>query len=90
MFVFVFVFKEVFDFSYAEIGEAVERSESAVRQVVHRARARAGPPSALLRRPGGQAGRDRALQGRVLTVHNVADPEKPRAVSESTVHDLRG
>src|SRR6476620_12511691 len=28
----VFVHKEVFDFSYAEIGEAVDRSESAVRQ----------------------------------------------------------
>ena len=28
----VFVLKEVFDFSYAEIGEAVERSESAVRR----------------------------------------------------------
>lgn len=34
----VFVLKEVFDFSYAEIGEAVERSESAVRQAGHRAR----------------------------------------------------
>jgi RNA polymerase sigma-70 factor (TIGR02957 family) len=35
----VFVLKEVFDFSYAEIGEAVDRSESAVRQAGHRARA---------------------------------------------------
>jgi RNA polymerase sigma-70 factor (TIGR02957 family) len=34
----VFVLKEVFDFSHAEIAEAVERSESAVRQAVHRAR----------------------------------------------------
>ena len=34
----VFVLKEVFDFSYAEIAEAVERSESAVRQAGHRAR----------------------------------------------------
>lgn len=34
----VFVLKEVFDFSYAEIGEAVDRSESAVRQAAHRAR----------------------------------------------------
>lgn len=34
----VFVLKEAFDFSYAEIAEAVERSESAVRQVAHRAR----------------------------------------------------
>lgn len=34
----VFVLKEVFDFSYAEIAEAVERSEVAVRQAGHRAR----------------------------------------------------
>jgi RNA polymerase sigma-70 factor (TIGR02957 family) len=34
----VFVLKEVFDFSYAEIGAAVDRSESAVRQAGHRAR----------------------------------------------------
>ena len=34
----VFVLKEVFDFSYAEIGDAVERSEPAVRQAAHRAR----------------------------------------------------
>ncbi len=34
----VFVLKEVFDFSYAEIGKAVDRSESAVRQAAHRAR----------------------------------------------------
>ncbi|MFD8495778.1 RNA polymerase sigma-70 factor [Amycolatopsis sp. NPDC059657] len=35
----VFVLKEVFGFGYAEIGEAVDRSEAAVRQVGHRARA---------------------------------------------------
>lgn len=34
----VFVLKEVFDFSYAEIAEALERSEPAVRQAGHRAR----------------------------------------------------
>jgi RNA polymerase sigma-70 factor (TIGR02957 family) len=34
----VFVLKEVFDFSYAEIAAAVERSEAAVRQAGHRAR----------------------------------------------------
>ncbi|MCW3814078.1 RNA polymerase sigma-70 factor [Micromonospora sp. DR5-3] len=34
----VFVLKEVFDFSHAEIAEALERSESAVRQAAHRAR----------------------------------------------------
>ncbi|MET9779170.1 RNA polymerase sigma-70 factor [Streptomyces sp. NPDC006367] len=35
----VFVLREVFAFSHAEIAEAVERSESAVRQAAHRARA---------------------------------------------------
>ncbi|MEU5859599.1 RNA polymerase sigma-70 factor [Nonomuraea sp. NPDC047529] len=34
----VFVLKEVFGFSHAEIAEAVERSEAAVRQVAHRAK----------------------------------------------------
>ncbi|MFG2043875.1 RNA polymerase sigma-70 factor [Dactylosporangium sp. NPDC048998] len=34
----VFVLKEVFDFSHAEIATAVERSETAVRQAAHRAR----------------------------------------------------
>jgi RNA polymerase sigma-70 factor (ECF subfamily) len=34
----VFVLKEAFDFSYAEIAEAIDRSESAVRQAGHRAR----------------------------------------------------
>jgi RNA polymerase sigma-70 factor (ECF subfamily) len=34
----VFVLKEVFDFSYPEIAEAVDRSEAAVRQAGHRAR----------------------------------------------------
>ncbi|MFJ1926418.1 MULTISPECIES: RNA polymerase sigma-70 factor [unclassified Streptomyces] len=34
----VFVLKEVFAFSYAEIADAVERSEPAVRQAAHRAR----------------------------------------------------
>lgn len=34
----VFVLKEVFDFSHAEIAAAVERSEAAVRQAAHRAR----------------------------------------------------
>src|SRR6476660_3728447 len=34
----VFVLKEVFDFSYAEVADAVDRSESAVRQAAHRAR----------------------------------------------------
>lgn len=34
----VFVLKEVFDFSHAEIARAVERSEAAVRQAAHRAR----------------------------------------------------
>jgi RNA polymerase sigma-70 factor (ECF subfamily) len=34
----VFVLREVFDVGYAEIAEAVERSETAVRQAAHRAR----------------------------------------------------
>ncbi|MEO6090565.1 MAG: RNA polymerase sigma-70 factor [Umezawaea sp.] len=34
----VFVLKEAFGFSYAEIGDAVERSEDTVRQAAHRAR----------------------------------------------------
>ncbi|MGW0817360.1 RNA polymerase sigma-70 factor [Streptomyces viridiviolaceus] len=34
----VFVLKEVFGFSHAEIAEAVDRSEAAVRQAAHRAR----------------------------------------------------
>ncbi|RAO22499.1 ECF RNA polymerase sigma factor SigJ [Micromonospora noduli] len=34
----VFVLREVFDFSHAEIAAAVERSEAAVRQIAHRAR----------------------------------------------------
>ncbi|SNY23680.1 RNA polymerase sigma-70 factor [Paractinoplanes atraurantiacus] len=34
----VFVLREVFDFGYAEIAAAVERSEAAVRQAAHRAR----------------------------------------------------
>jgi RNA polymerase sigma-70 factor, ECF subfamily len=34
----VFVLKEVFDFSHAEIAAAVERSEASVRQAAHRAR----------------------------------------------------
>jgi RNA polymerase sigma-70 factor (ECF subfamily) len=34
----VFVLKEVFDFPYTEIADAVDRSESAVRQAGHRAR----------------------------------------------------
>ncbi|MFG1860974.1 RNA polymerase sigma-70 factor [Microbispora bryophytorum] len=35
----VFVLREVFGFNHAEIAEAVERSEAAVRQAAHRARA---------------------------------------------------
>jgi RNA polymerase sigma-70 factor (ECF subfamily) len=181
----VFVLKEVFGFSYAEIGEAVERSEAAVRQAAHRARehvqarrprfttdravkrdaterflaaATGGDINALMEllapdvtlwtdgggkvrqalRPvhgmekvaawiGGVASRpyegveisDMAVnlvelngepglvftgggrvistltleldeQGRVLTVHNIANPAKLQAVTEGSVHDLRG
>ncbi|WP_329031036.1 RNA polymerase sigma-70 factor [Streptomyces sp. NBC_01423] len=48
----VFVLKEVFAFSHAEIAEAVERSEAAVRQAAHRAR-----EHVRARRPRFEAGR---------------------------------
>jgi RNA polymerase sigma-70 factor (ECF subfamily) len=50
----VFVLKEVFDFSYAEIAAAVERSEAAVRQAGHRAR-----NHVQARRPRFEADRDK-------------------------------
>jgi RNA polymerase sigma-70 factor (ECF subfamily) len=50
----VFVLKEVFDFSYAEIAAAVERSEPAVRQAGHRAR-----NHVQARRPRFEADRDK-------------------------------
>ena len=50
----VFVLKEAFAFSYAEIGEAVERSEETVRQAAHRARSHV-----QARRPRFEAGRAR-------------------------------
>ena len=50
----VFVLKEVFDFSYAEIADAVDRSESAVRQAGHRAR-----NHIQARRPRFEADRDK-------------------------------
>ncbi|MFE5241037.1 MULTISPECIES: RNA polymerase sigma-70 factor [unclassified Streptomyces] len=50
----VFVLKEVFDFSHAEIADAVERSEAAVRQAAHRAR-----EHVRTRRPRFTADRDR-------------------------------
>ena len=50
----VFVLKEVFAFTYAEIAEAVERSEAAVRQAAHRAR-----EHVQARRPRFPADRDR-------------------------------
>ena len=60
----VFVLKEVFDFSYAEIAEAVERSEAAVRQAAHRAREHVqarrprfdrGPATTATRSPSGSS-----------------------------------
>ena len=58
----VFVLKEVFDFSYAEIAEAVERSESAVRQAGHRAREHVARPAAPVRgRPRQEARGHRAV-----------------------------
>ncbi|MEU7690880.1 RNA polymerase sigma-70 factor [Microbispora hainanensis] len=53
----VFVLKEVFDFSHAEIAEAVERSEAAVRQAAHRAR-----EHVAARRPRFAADRSRQRQ----------------------------
>jgi RNA polymerase sigma-70 factor (TIGR02957 family) len=50
----VFVLKEVFDFPYAEIADAVDRSESAVRQAAHRAR-----NHIQARRPRFEADRDK-------------------------------
>jgi RNA polymerase sigma-70 factor (ECF subfamily) len=49
----VFVLKEAFGFSYAEIGDAVERSEDTVRQAAHRARkhVRARRPRFVADRP---------------------------------------
>ena len=48
----VFVLKEVFDFSHAEIAEAVERSEAAVRQAAHRAREHVRGPRPRFTRTG--------------------------------------
>ena len=53
----VFVLKEVFDFSYAEIADAVDRSESAVRQAAHRAR-----NHIQARRPRFEADRKRSVR----------------------------
>jgi RNA polymerase sigma factor (sigma-70 family) len=50
----VFVLHEVFDFTYAEIAEAVERSEAAVRQAGHRAQGHV-----QARRPRFEADRDK-------------------------------
>ena len=55
----VFVLREVFGFGYDEVAEATGRSPTAVRQVAHRARARAGAAASCgrachaLRRGGG-------------------------------------
>ncbi|MFE7853282.1 RNA polymerase sigma-70 factor [Streptomyces sp. NPDC057403] len=53
----VFVLKDVFAFSHAEIAQAVERSEAAVRQAAHRARAHV-----QARRPRFTADRSRQRQ----------------------------
>ncbi|MGH4030087.1 RNA polymerase sigma-70 factor [Actinomycetota bacterium Odt1-20B] len=53
----VFVLREVFAFSHAEIAEAVERSEAAVRQAAHRAR-----EHVQARRPRFEADRSRQRQ----------------------------
>ncbi len=53
----VFVLREVFDFGYGEIADAVERSEAAVRQAGHRAR-----EHVQARRPRFEADRSRQRQ----------------------------
>ncbi len=53
----VFVLREVFDVSYEEIAAAVDKSQSAVRQVAHRARERVAA-----RRPRVQVGRTEQQQ----------------------------
>ncbi|WP_129844024.1 RNA polymerase sigma-70 factor [Streptomyces sp. RFCAC02] len=59
----VFVLKEVFGFGHAEIAEAVERSETAVRQAAHRARehVRARRPRFTADRPTRRAVTERFL-----------------------------
>jgi RNA polymerase sigma-70 factor (TIGR02957 family) len=66
----VFVLKEVFDFSYAEIAAAVERSEAAVRQAGHRAR-----NHVQARRPrfGAERGKKRAITERFFAAATGGD-----------------
>ncbi|MFD0783989.1 RNA polymerase sigma-70 factor [Micromonospora azadirachtae] len=66
----VFVLKEAFGFTYAEIAHAVERSEAAVRQAAQRARAHV-----QARRPRFQAGhsRQRAVTERFLAAATGGD-----------------
>ncbi|MFC8799952.1 RNA polymerase sigma-70 factor [Promicromonospora sp. NPDC057138] len=77
----VFVLKEVFDFSYAEIGEAVDRSETAVRQAAHRARehVRARRPRFAADRPRQRAATERffaaATGGDVNALMDLLSPD---------------
>ena len=61
----VFVLHEAFAYSYAEIGEILDRSPAAVRQLAHRAREHvAARRPAVPGRPRGAPGGDRALPAR--------------------------
>ncbi|GAA0466478.1 RNA polymerase sigma24 factor [Paractinoplanes deccanensis] len=66
----VFVLREVFDFGYAEIAAAVERSEAAVRQAAHRAR-----EHVQARRPrfAADRGRQREVTDRFLAAASGGD-----------------
>ncbi|MCF8611851.1 RNA polymerase sigma-70 factor [Gordonia sp. HY285] len=63
----VFVLREVFDFDYREIATAVDKSESAVRQVAHRARnhVRARRSAAVADPPQAQSVAERFLMSAV-------------------------
>ena len=53
----VFVLREVFGMSVAEVAAALNRSEAAVRQMAHRAREHVQPGSRASTPTGGRSGR---------------------------------
>jgi RNA polymerase sigma-70 factor (ECF subfamily) len=57
-----FLLREVFDTSYAEIARILEKSESACRQLVHRARERVRRDRTRLAEPVDTRGRERLLE----------------------------
>ncbi|MGB6244202.1 MAG: RNA polymerase sigma-70 factor [Gordonia sp. (in: high G+C Gram-positive bacteria)] len=76
----VFVLREVFDFEYPEIADAVDKSQPAVRQIAHRARAhvRARRPAAVAGPTDAQAVVERfltaAVTGQVQELMEVLAP----------------